>query len=92
MENLSKPLALSNLIPVPLEKWHVDKDEFEGYLQVTKDHEFKYNVSAKYGTGRYPKNGTPFLKSVNNTSSLAAAQIPPAARRVLNVSASDYSS
>ncbi len=50
MENLSKPLALSNLIPIPLEKWHVDEEEFNGYLQVTKNHEFKYNVSAKYGT------------------------------------------
>ena len=46
-------------------------------------------INTKFG--RYPKNGTPFLKSVNNTSSLAAAQTPVAARREQNVSASDYS-
>ena len=50
IENISKPLILSNLIPVPLEKWQVSDDEFNECLQVTHNHEFKYFVSAKYGT------------------------------------------
>lgn len=49
IENISKPLILSNLIPAPLEKWQVADDEFNGCLQVTHSHEFKYFVSAKYG-------------------------------------------
>lgn len=50
LENISKPLALSNLIPVPLQKWKISDEDFSGYLKTTSDHEYKQIVSAKYGT------------------------------------------
>ena len=50
IENISKPLALSNLIPTPLEKWEISDEDFKGYLKATSDHEYKQIVSAKYGT------------------------------------------
>ena len=50
LENMCKPLALSNLIPTPLEKWEITDEDFKGYLKATSDHEYKQIVSAKYGT------------------------------------------
>jgi len=50
VENLSKPIAISEIIPVPFEKWIVTDDDFKYHIiKASSDHEFKQKIMCQYG-------------------------------------------
>lgn len=49
LENLSKPIAYSELIPPPFRKWIISEYLFKYHMQAATNHEFKHMVLTQYG-------------------------------------------